>query len=176
MRLGRTLLTTLLFASLALANWPHWRGPDANGISTATGLPAEWGPNKNILWKAPLPGVGTSTPIVWGDQVFITMQVGKNPLQSRRPEGPAAREAPDAPDGTQFLVRSYSLTDGKLNWEYRFAAEGDLPATHDKHNLASPSCTTDGELLYAWMGTGQLVALTLDGKVAWKRHIGDEYA
>ena len=166
----------ILCAAVPLqADWPHWRGPTANGISVEKDPPVAWGKNKNILWRTALPGVGTSTPIVWGDQVFLTMQIGKNQLAGR-PEGAQARVAPESKEGAYFLVRSYSLKDGRQLWEHRINADGPLPETHEKHNLASPSCVTDGVLVYAWMGTGQIVALTLDGKPVWSRHLGKEYA
>jgi outer membrane protein assembly factor BamB len=73
------------------------------------------------------------------------------------------------------VVQALSRRDGRPLWEYKFDADGFMQPVHIKHNMASPSCVTDGELLYAWMGTGQLVALTLDGKEVWKRHLGTEY-
>lgn len=179
MRLGRIIISGILLSwtHTWAANWPQWRGPNADGTSDEKNLPTKWGPDENISWRATLPGVGTSTPIVWEDRVVITMQVGKNRLGNPgRSEGPAAREAPDSPGRVQFLVQSYRLSDGQPLWEYRFDAEGPLPTTHEKHNLASPSCVTDGKLIYAWVGTGQLVALTMDGKPAWRRHIGRDYA
>ena len=65
---------------------------------------------------------------------------------------------------------------GTRLWEYRIEADGPLPAAHDKHNLASPSPVTDGELVFAWFGTGQIVALNRDGKLVWARHLGKEIA
>jgi outer membrane protein assembly factor BamB len=61
-------------------------------------------------------------------------------------------------------------------WEYRTRADGPVPAVHEKHNLATPTPVTDGERVYAWFGNGQLVALDLDGRLAWSRHLGTEYA
>jgi outer membrane protein assembly factor BamB len=75
----------------------------------------------------------------------------------------------------QFVVHAFSRISGRPLWEYKFDAEGDKPPVHIKHNLASPSCATDGELVDAWMGTGQLVALDLNGKLIWKRHLGKEF-
>lgn len=179
MRLGTILLiaTCLALIPAATADWPQWRGPNANGLSGETGLPEVWGPEENIVWRTALPGVGTSTPIIWEDQVILTMQIGKNEIEGLgRQEGPVARKAPGEEGRVEFLVRSYNRVDGALIWEHRFAAEGVLPATHNKHNLASPSCVTDGKTVYAWMGTGQIVALTMEGRPVWKRHIGEEYA
>src|SRR5215218_6879572 len=57
------------------ANWPQWRGPDGSGISTEKNLPAEWGPGKNIKWRTPIAGRGHSSPIVWGNKIFLTTAV-----------------------------------------------------------------------------------------------------
>jgi len=56
-------------------NWPQWRGSDGTGVSTETNLPAEWNTSKNLRWKTPLPGSGHSSPIVWGNRVFITAEI-----------------------------------------------------------------------------------------------------
>jgi len=167
-------------ASPALAdNWPQWRGPQANGVSAEKGLPIRWSAEENVAWKAPLEGLGTSSPVVWGDAIFVTSQIGTGPVDRRGAEFPgglAAREYPSDDGGVQFLVYAIHRSDGHVIWQYRFEAEGKLPAVHYKHSLASPSCVTDGESVYAWMGTGQLVALDMNGKMLWKRHIGQEYA
>ena len=175
------ILAGILFTmpyTLPCANWPQWRGPSADGISEEKGLPLEWGPEHNILWKSALPGLGSSTPIIWNDYVFVTSQVGDGPFEGRSQDFPDAGGARRSGQRgkVEFVTQAFARTDGRLLWEYRMDAEGVLPAVHTKHNLASPSCVTDGKLVYSWFGTGQLVALTLEGKPAWKRHIGKEYA
>ena len=75
-----------------------------------------------------------------------------------------------------FLVEAFAPTDGRLLWRYELAAEGELPFVHQKHNLASPSPVVDGEEIYAWFGTGQLVVLSLDGRLLWQRHLGEQGA
>ncbi len=162
------------------ANWPQWRGPSADGVSEEKGLPVEWGPEHNILWKSPLPGLGTSTPIVWDDLVFVTSQIGEGPREGKSQDfqgASVARKDGGAESGkVRFVVQAFVRTTGQLRWSYSLDAEGDLPAVHIKHNLASPSCVTDGKLVYAWFGNGQLVALTMKGNLVWSRHIGKEYA
>ncbi len=169
---------TTLFLCLALhaADWPQWRGPSADGISGETGVPTEWAAGRNVLWKAPLNGLGTSTPIVSRDRIFLTAQIGDGPFEQRGRDFDNASKARKTGQrkAVQFVVQAFARSTGKQLWEYAFDAEGDLPAVHMKHNLASPSCVTDGELVYAWVATGQLVALTMDGKVVWKRHLGKE--
>jgi outer membrane protein assembly factor BamB len=82
---------------------------------------------------------------------------------------------PQAEDGrVYFLVESFRRADGRRLWEYRLPAEGPMSGVHDKHNLASPSPITDGQMVYAWFGTGQIVALDMSGKLVWQRHLGKE--
>ncbi len=177
MRSIRFLLVLALFLSTAIAgNWPQWRGPSANGISDERGIPVEWAPDRNIAWKTALPGLGTSTPIIWGDRIFLTAQIGDGPFEQRARDfenGATPRKSGER-GKVQFVVQALARADGHLVWERRFDAEGPLQPVHLKHNLSTPSCITDGELVYAWFGTGQLFAFHLDGKIAWQRHLGKE--
>ena len=182
------LLSLAGLQALHADDWPHWRGPQATGVTSEQTLPTRWSATDNIAWKAPLAGVGISTPIVSGDRVFVTSQIGAGVSRpgprlvqggdanamGERPLG-TARTAAD-PDKTTFLVEAFSRADGKRLWERRVVADGDLTPTHEKHNLATPSPVTDGTLLYALFGTGQLVALRRDGTIAWQRHLGKDYS
>jgi outer membrane protein assembly factor BamB len=174
-------------AGVHAADWPHWRGPGGNAVAPDETLPITWSATENIAWKAPLSGVGVSTPIVSGDRVYVTSQVGAG--VRREGNHPRLVQGADAaaqgeralggagaadPSKIFFVVEAFSRSDGKRLWERRIEAEGTLTPVHDKHNLASPSPVTDGTLLYAWFGTGQIVALNRDGTVAWQRHLGKE--
>lgn len=168
-------------------DWPHWRGPSASGVAASTSaLPSTWSATANVAWQAPLQGAGVSSPIVWGNYVFVTSQVGDGRRQDgRHPtlaqgvdpavagESTLARRARGA--AVTFVVEAFDRATGKRAWHHESAAEGELPPVHDKHNLASASPVTDGERVYAWFGTGQLVALDLRGKPVWSRHLGKEY-
>lgn len=170
------LLLTLAMLTVA-ADWPQWRGPSADGVSEEKGIPIEWGPGKNIAWKAPLPGLGTSTPIISGDRIFLTSQIGDGPFEQRSRDFDNATAPKKTSAGkVRFVVLAFSRIDGHKLWEYSFDADGELPKVHIKHNLASPSCVTDGKMVYAWMGNGQFAALTVEGELVWKRHLGKEYA
>ncbi len=184
------LASLLLVPVLQSENWPRWRGPLGTGASPDTGLPTEWGAESNIAWKAPLRGLGVSSPIVWGDRVFVTYQIGANALRpGRHPtlmrdgDPAAAGEVPlggqrheGGPDAKiSLVVGAFDRTTGKTAWEYEFVAEGKLPETHQKNNLAASSPATDGERIYAWFGNGQIVALDMSGQPVWKRHLGQEY-
>ncbi len=180
----------LMAAGAANADdWPQWRGPHGTGISTEKGIPPRWS-KEDVRWKVPVEGLGVSSPVVWGDRIFVTSQSGRGlrrpgnhptlaqgeEASAEKPLGAAAgATAPGDVPGVEFVVEAFHRRDGRRLWEYRFAADGALPPVHEKHNLASPSPVTDGRLVYAWFGTGQLVALDVDGKLAWRRHLGKEF-
>src|SRR5262249_56401675 len=92
LRILSVLGTLAGFASLAFAdNWPGWRGPDGQGHSAERDLPLKWSPKENVRWKAPLPDAGNSTPVVWGDRVFVTQATEKTTWPPEGPNGgPAA--------------------------------------------------------------------------------------
>src|SRR5205823_3479349 len=153
-RISIALRLLILAAPIVRAgNWPQWRGPSADGISPEKNVPVEWSAGKNIAWKTPLAGLGTSTPIVWGDRIFLTAQIGDGPYEgrSRDFENASVARRTGARDKVRFVVQAISRRDGRPLWEYEFDAEGFMQPVHIKHNMASPSCVTDGELVYAWM-------------------------
>jgi outer membrane protein assembly factor BamB len=184
--LGIALVSLFLAtATLAGADWPNWRGPLASGVSTETGLPERWSATENVAWKARLAGVGVSSPIVAGDHVYLTSQAGSGVRQpgnhprlaqgaSAAGSGERALTAAQSDGKTYFVVQAFSRTDGRLAWEHRMEAAGELPGVHDKHNMASSSPVSDGRMVYAWFATGQIVALDRAGKVVWSRHLGQE--
>jgi outer membrane protein assembly factor BamB len=187
---------TLSLAGLALASalgvhaadWPQWRGPGASGIAPDLSLPTRWTATDNIAWKAPIAGAGVSTPIVAGDRVFVTSQIGAGVRrEGNHPrlvqgadaaaQGERALDASAAasdPSKTFFLVEAFNRADGARVWERRIQADGALTPVHDKHNLATPSPVSDGRLVFAWFGTGQIVALDRTGAIVWQRHLAKE--
>lgn len=192
MRLLNVLVILLLagVGAVHADNWPHWRGPFASGVSTETGLPSRWSTTEGIAWKAAIRGLGVSSPIVWGNHVIVTSQLGTGASRQgprlaqgadaatagERSLGGGAAGAGAAPaDGISFLVTAFDRATGARRWEWSTKAEGTMPSVHDKHNLASSSPVTDGERVYAWFGTGQLAAIDLSGKTVWTKHLGTEY-
>ena len=165
-------------APVTAQHWPQWRGPDGLGVSADTDIATRWGPDENIAWRAPLAGLGTSTPVIWGDRIFLTSQLGTGPIDERGAQFPGTRRAASCgrADGVTLVVQAFRREDGQLAWEHRLTADGHLPAVHRNHNFATPSVVTDGDRLFAWFGTGQLVALDLEGHKLWSRHIGQDYA
>lgn len=179
-------MCVLSTAVVVADDWPQWRGPRGNGTTAERNLPVRWSATEGVTWKVDLGGAGVSSPIVTGDLVIVTSQAGSgetrqgprlvqggDPLSAgERPIG-AARAAA-ATDRPTFIVEAFGRTDGRRRWEYRLAAEAPMPVVHDKHNMASSSPITDGERIYAWFGTGQIVALDLSGRLVWQRHLGRE--
>jgi outer membrane protein assembly factor BamB len=187
--LGTAACICLLGVASLAADWPHWRGPNASGVSPDGTLPISWSATDGIAWKAPIAGTGVSTPIVSGDRVYVTSQIGAGirregnhprlvqgadaAAQGERALGVDVAAAAD-PSKTFFVVEAFARADGKRVWERRVEATGTLTPVHDKHNLATPSPVTDGTLVFAWFGTGQVVALDRAGAVVWQRHLATE--
>lgn len=179
----------IILGKLHGENWPHWRGPLGSGVSPEQGLPVRWGPGENILWKAPLQGLGVSSPVVWEHKIFLTSQLGCGPVRpgnhptlsrgeerSERALGADLEQPPAEEDRVVFLVQAFGRDNGSRLWEVRIPTEGFLPEVHHNTNLAIPSCVTDGEGVYCWFGNGQLVALSLEGEILWQRHLGKQYS
>jgi outer membrane protein assembly factor BamB len=180
------VLSALALAPLHADDWPHWRGPAATGVSPERELPTTWSDSENIAWKAPIRGLGISSPIVSGNLVIVTSQAGSGVVrpgprlvQGGNPADAGERALGAGPsEGTGsavFLVSAFDRRSGARKWEYELPAEGALPAVHEKHNLASPSPVSDGEHVYACFATGQIAAVDLTGKLVWKKNLGAEY-
>lgn len=151
----RILLVVGILPLTALAdNWPGWRGPAHSGVTTETKLPVEWSRTQNVRWKTTLQGTGASSPVVWGDRVFLT--------------------ASDGRQSDQLHVYCYHRKDGRQLWHTRLfgSAPTDL---YPLGGMAVPTPVTDGQRLYLLFGTGELVCLDLDGKPLWIRSLAEEY-
>jgi outer membrane protein assembly factor BamB len=185
-------LLVLVPSAVFAGDWAQWRGPSSNAISDESGLPVHWGTAEHIKWKASLAGLGVSSPIVSGDRVFVSSQVGvvpvargDQPLLARDDQELSHQENPigsrqskegDSKGDVVLVVEAFRETDGTRLWEYKVKATGQFPQLHEKHNLATPTPVTDGKLLYAWFGNGQVLALDMNGHLVWSRHLGLEYS
>ena len=185
------LLSAFLIPVLAAEDWPQWRGPSGNGVSGSRGLPVSWSADEHIEWKVTLAGLGASSPIFWDDTIVVTSQKGIIPIkQSMQPQlarddqslarqenpiGGRDRKVDASGDKVTLIVEAFSRSNGKKLWEYSTPATGEFPDLHEKHNLASPTPVTDGKMIFAWFGTGQIVALDFAGQEIWSRHLGKEY-
>jgi outer membrane protein assembly factor BamB len=145
------LLTALASASaVSGANWPAWRGPLGTGVTAEKNLPRRWSTNQNVRWRAPLPDRGNSTPIVWGDRVFITQAVGK---ENRR------------------ALMCFARRDGKLLWQAGVTWTEQEPS-HDDNPPCAPSPVTDGRRVIAWFGSAGVFCHDFAGRELWRRDLG----
>ncbi|MGH9721285.1 MAG: PQQ-binding-like beta-propeller repeat protein [Bryobacteraceae bacterium] len=131
--------------------WPRWRGPSGQGVVPDGAYVDTWSDTQNVAWKVELPGSGNSSPVIWGDRIFLT----------------AAYEG-----GLRRSILCLRRSDGKVLWE-TFAPNASPERTNRKNGHASGTPATDGERVYAYLGNHGLLAVDLDGKQVWHRGLGD---
>ena len=136
--------STCLFAE----NWPAWRGPDGNGVVDNTDLPLRWSRTEGVHWRTPLPEPGNSTPVVWGDRVFVTQSIG-----------------------TRRSLLCFHRADGRELWS------AGIEVLHPERRWAdapycAPSPSTDGDRVICWFGSGGLICYDLDGRELWRLDLG----
>jgi outer membrane protein assembly factor BamB len=144
------LALTTIATVVSAANWPAWRGPDGSGVTQETNLPLRWSTNQNVRWSVPLPGPGNSTPIVWGDQVFVTQAVNKEDLRR-----------------LMCLKRG----DGELLWQAD-TVWTEKEQGGESNPPCSPSPVTDGERVIVWYGSAGVFCYDLAGRELWRRDLG----
>ena len=159
-----------LLAPLALAgslvaaadgDWGYWRGPDATGVARGD-APLTWSDTQGVRWKTNVPGRGFSSPVVWGDRIFLTTAI---------PADEAAAKSRLVEH--RFVVYCYDRRDGKVIWER--VAKTATP--HESHHptygsFASNSPVTDGTHVFAYFGSRGLYAYTMDGELVWQKDFG----
>lgn len=153
-RLAALLLSTAMACSLPAAlqaeNWPQWRGTKLDGISGEKNLPTKFSKTENVAWRFPLPGPAGASPVVWGDKVFLTTV-----------------------DGNDLTLLCIS-TEGKLVWK-QVVSQGNKVVRDGEGNSCSPSPSTDGKHVWAFMANGALACYTVDGSEVWKMNVQDRY-
>lgn len=165
-------------APRADVNWPQWRGPGGLGLSAESDYAEQWGPDRNIAWKAPVPGRGLSSPIVWGDRLFITTSIEGALVPGRTaPDHLDFKYQPGYlhPDSVgvdrrhTLKVLAYDTRTGKQLWD-RTAFSGLMyDNRHRRNTYASPSVVTDGATVYAFFEAAGLYAYDMNGTLLWKR-------
>jgi len=180
---GAVFLAGAVFAAAAptaALEWAQFRGPGGQGVSSEKGLPDDWSGTRNVIWKTAIPGRGHSSPVLWGDRIFLTTAIEGDVV-------PGAKGVKHVIDGQDFVhpqgvgddrrhtfkVLAVGARDGKILWE-QIAHEG-LPfdTRHKRGSFASQTPVTDGKLVYAFFGSeGLLFAYEMDGRLAWKSSLG----
>src|SRR5215831_7183611 len=147
-------------------NWPQWRGPLANGVAPHANPPTRWSETNNVRWKIALPGKAHSSPIIFGDWVYVLAAVPVGEAQK-----PVYDDAPGVHDSVpvthrhQFVALAISRRDGSVSWQKVLREEWPHEGGHETGSLASSSPVTDGELLYVFFGSRGLYCLNLKGDV-----------
>ena len=155
-------------------NWGHWRGPLQNGVAPHADPPLRWSEKENVRWRFDVPGRGHATPVVWGDRVYLTTAI---PFGEKVP--PVPDDAPGAHDNApvdrhhDFAALAVDRKTGKLLWKTSLFKGLPHAGAHKSGTLASNSPATDGEHLYASFGSVGMFCLDRNGKIVWRRDLGD---
>jgi len=144
-----TFLLTVVRVTIA-ENWPHWRGPRDDGTSSETNIPVKWSKTENVLWRLPLPGPAGATPVVWEDKIFLTSAEGDD------------------------LVLLCVSDKGDILWK-RTVGTGNKVVLAGEGNSASPSPSTDGKHVWAFVSTGNLACYDFEGNEIWKVNLEERY-
>jgi len=152
--------------------WPRWRGPEANGISRHANPPLDWSETKNIRWKIEIPGRGSSSPVVWGDRLFVLTAV---PAGAKGPDSHTPRGGITPRTMHRFVVMAIDRRDGRIAWERVAREEAPHEASHpDNGTWASSSAVTDGQHVIAFFESRGIFAYDMDGKLVWEKDLGDK--
>jgi outer membrane protein assembly factor BamB len=146
---GVVLIVLLACAGVSAENWPQWRGPQLNGISSEKGLPVRWTATENVAWKLAMPAWSGSTPIVWGERIFLNVA-----------------------DGNDMYLWAVDRARGTMLWKQHLSAGNTRMM---KQNMSTPSPVTDGRTVWVMTGTGVLKAFDYAGKELWMRDIQKDY-
>jgi outer membrane protein assembly factor BamB len=156
-------------------NWPSFRGPGASGVADGQGAPLEWNiaSGKNVLWKTPIPGLANSSPIIWGDRVFVTTAISAADDDTFRTGLYGDVDSVEDVSEHTFKVYALDRESGKVVWEKTAGVSVPGAKRHLKSTQANSTPVTDGKRVVALFGTiGVLVAYDMDGKQSWKSDIG----
>ena len=174
----RSWMVAVGICSLALVNasgqqqWPQFRGENAGVVADNPALPESWGATENVAWKTPIPGIGWSSPVVWGDHIFVTAAVNTGtpePIKSGPLRGGDVVK-PAAP--YRWVVYDVSLETGKIRWQKDVATGVPADGTHMKNTYASETPVTDGERVYAYFANLGIFAFDLTGRQLWSKPMG----
>jgi outer membrane protein assembly factor BamB len=159
-----------------LDNWHQWRGPLANGMSPNGDPPIRWDDSTNVKWKTPLPGRGSSTPIIWGKKVFLitAIDTGRQAKPEDLPKVDPKFEKKTKPPTTyyQFVVLCFDRQSGEEIWRTVATEEVPHEGHHPTHSYAAYSPVTDGDNVYVSFGSRGVYCFDLDGRLKWQRSLG----
>jgi outer membrane protein assembly factor BamB len=169
--LSSLLASSLLSAVLVADEWPQFRGSLAGVAADDPALPDTWSTTNNVAWKADIPGIGWSSPVVWGDHIFLTTVINSAQQEPPRP-GFYLGDWPASGAPHRWMVYDLDFKTGKVRWEREVSSTPPGQAKHLKNSYASETPVTDGERVYFYFGNAGLFAFDLDGKPVWSKKLG----
>jgi outer membrane protein assembly factor BamB len=173
--MGKFLWIALLPAAAiaADANWPQFRGPDAGGIGSGTPV-AEWNAarGKNILWKTAIPGLGHSSPAIWGDRMFVTTAIAEKGDTALKTGMYGNIDSVQGEASQSYRLYCIDRRSGKIIWERTAAAGSPRSKRHPKSSHANPTPATDGTHVAAFFGSEGLYVYDFEGRLLWKKDLG----
>ncbi len=157
-------------AAAAGADWAQFRGPGARGVADGAGFPERWSATENVAWKADVPGRGWSSPVVWGDRVFLTTVVNRGASEAPKKGLYLGGNRPAPPGGVhEWWVYCLDLGSGQVRWKEKVNEGPPATPIHIKNSYASETPVTDGERAYFYFGNVGVFAYDLVGKRIWSR-------
>ena len=155
-------------------SWPSFRGQQASGVAERQNLPDRWDgkTGENILWRTPIPGLAHSSPVVWGNRIFVTSACSSDPKATFRPglygDGDASKDRSQH----RWIIYALDKRTGKVLWE-RVAHQGvPVEQRHIKSTYANSTPATDGRIVVAWFGSQGVFAYDVSGRFLWKVELG----
>ena len=159
-------------STLAQNHWPQFRGAGAYGRGEdGTGLPDTWDERSNIAWKTPVPGLGWSSPIVWGNRILFTTVVSDGEVEPPKKGLYFGGDRPDPPKANHhWLVLCFDFESGALVWDKELKSGPPASSVHVKNTFASETAVTDGKHVYVYFGYQGLYCLDFDGNLIWQKN------
>lgn len=161
-------------AKPAGGSWPSFRGPQASGVADGQNLPDRWDgkTGENILWRTSIPGLAHSSPVVWGDRIFVTSAVSSDPKAAFRPGLYGDGDASQDRTRHRWVIYALDKRTGKILWEQTAYQGEPLEKRHIKSTYASSTPATDGRIVVAWFGSQGVYGYDFAGKLLWKVDLG----
>ena len=168
------ILVTMIIGLQAeeTTNWPQFRGPGARGVAKGKGLPTTWSTTENVKWCVPVPGRGWSSPVIWGDKVFLSSAISTGKEKTvKKGLYFGGNEKTPSPNQHRWMIYCFSFESGEKLWEQEANVGKPLTPRHIKNNYAPETQVTDGNLIYTYFADQGLFANDLDGELKWKRQM-----
>lgn len=173
MKISRNSFVVLALVASGLAvraeQWPQFRGPGSTGVAEGSNLPDTWSTTQNVKWKTAIPGQGWSSPIAWGDRIFVTSVVPAGEIEVPKRGLYLQGERPAPTIEHRYMVYAISFATGKILWQRQMHRGVPRGPRHLKNTFASETPTTDGKLVYAAFGNVGIYAMDFDGALVWSK-------